>query len=216
MFTTLNREDKFVYGSSTYLSEVRRSSVRSTALTSSFPLSPAIIGGVGGDGRSSVLGISSAAGSLTGVRAGGLAQSQAVSSSLGSSGGLGGLGSRLGTAGSSSGLLLGSIGGGGIGGETLNSTSSPSYVRTSPNRIRFGGSEPYLSSKYGAAAAARPASSSGGNVSFAPSSSYGGPSAASSYGGGGGGGGVSARNRTTMTQVPRYNVYAIQTSYDLL
>ena len=179
MLSTLGREDKFVYGSSTYLSEVRRSSVRSTALSSSFHMSPAIIGG---DGRSSVLGISSAAGSLTGVRAGGLAQSQAVSSSLRSSGGLGGLGSRLGTAGSSSGLLLGSIGGG-IGGETLNSSSSPSYVRTSPNRIRFGGSEPYLSSKYGAAA--RPASSSGGNVSFAPSS-YVGPSAASSYGGGGG------------------------------
>ena len=34
--------------------------------------------------------------------------------------------------------------------------------------------------------------------------------------GGGGGGGVSARNRTTMTQVPRYNVYDIQTLYDLL
>ena len=161
MLTTLDREDKFVYGSSSYLSEVRRSS----ALSSYSP----VIGG-----RSSVLGISS-----VGAAVGGLSQHGAVSSSLGSSGLVGGLGSRLGTTGSSSGLLMGSIGGGGIGGETRTSTS-PSYVRTSPNRIRFGGSEPYLSSKYGAAAAARPASS-GGNVSFAPSS-YAGPSA-SSYSG---------------------------------
>ena len=172
MLTTLDREDKFVYGSSTYLNEVRRSSALSY-------LSPVTGGGRSsvlgvtstGGGRSSVLGITStggvASGSLTGDRFG-LVQPQAVSSSLGSVG----LGSRLGT-GSSSGLLLGSIGGG-IG-ETRTS-SSPSYVRTSPNRIRFGGSEPYLSSKYGVA---RPASTSG--VSFAPSS-YGGPSA-SSYGG---------------------------------
>ena len=182
MLTTLDREDKFVYGSSTYLHEVRRSSALSY-------LSPVVAGrssvlgisstGAAADsltgGRSSVLGISSAgvaAGSLTGGRSG-LAQQQAVSGSLGS-GSLGGLGSRLGT-GSSSALLLGSIGGG-IG-ETRTS-SSPSYVRTSPNRIRFGGSEPYLSKYEAAAAAARPAS---GGVSFA-SSSYGGPSA-SSYGG---------------------------------
>ena len=33
-------------------------------------------------------------------------------------------------------------------------------------------------------------------------------------GGGAGGGGVSARNRTTMTQVPRYNVYDIEQSYN--
>ena len=191
MLTTLDREDKFVYGSSTYLSEVRRSSALSS-------YSPAI------GGRSSVLGIGS-----VGTVAGGATQPQAVSGSLGSSGGLTGLGSsgltglessgltglgsssgltglgsRLGVAGSSSGLLLGSVGGG-IGGEVARTSSSPSFVRTSPNRIRFGGSEPYLSSKYGAAA--RP-TSSGGNVTFAPSS-YGasGTSAAvpSAYGGGG-------------------------------
>ena len=183
MLTTLDREDKFVYGSSTYLHEVRRSSALSylspVVAGRSSVLGISSAGAAAADsltgGRSSVLGISSAgvaAGSLTGGRSG-LAQPQAVSGSLGS-GSLGGLGSRLGT-GSSSALLLGSIGGG-IG-ETRTS-SSPSYVRTSPNRIRFGGSEPYLSKYEAAAAAARPAS---GGVSFA-SSSYGGPSV-SSYGG---------------------------------
>ena len=92
-----------------------------------------------------------------------------ASSSLGS--GLG-FGSRLGT-GSSSGLLLGSsgIGGGGVGDSSRTRTASPSYVRTSPNRIRFGGSEPHLS-EYETGSRSRPAASTA--AAGALSSSYGG------------------------------------------
>ena len=80
MLTALDRDDKFVYGSSTYLSEVRRSSALSASYLSPVVGSLGVSSGVGSlPVSSSVLG----AGSLTGGRvgfAGTLGQSQTAAS----------------------------------------------------------------------------------------------------------------------------------------